>query len=141
MEAAMAELKSRVLEIPAAKPKAAKKHFSAKLALETDASDVHEDMKNGVKGFTLLDARRPESFAREHIKGAEHFWHNEISKKSAKRLSKKQVYVVYCAGIGCNASTKAAAKLGRLGFRVKELVAGLEWWKAQGYPTVKNKKS
>jgi rhodanese-related sulfurtransferase len=41
---------------------------------------------------------------------------------------------VYCDGIGCNASTKGAAKLTSLGFKVKELIGGLDWWKRDGYP-------
>ena len=41
----------------------------------------------------------------------------------------------YCDGIGCNASTKGALNLTRLGFRVKELLGGLDWWKRDGYPT------
>jgi hypothetical protein len=32
------------------------------------------------------------------------------------------------ARIGCNAATKGAYKLARLGFRAKELFGGLDWW-------------
>lgn len=41
----------------------------------------------------------------------------------------------YCDGIGCNASTKTALKLLMLGFEVRELIGGLDWWKRDGYPT------
>jgi hypothetical protein len=44
---------------------------------------------------------------------------------SAGRFDRGKVYVVYCDGIGCNASTKGAYNLARLGFRVKELLGGL----------------
>ncbi len=33
------------------------------------------------------------------------------------------------------ASTKTAIKLATAGFRVKELIGGLDWWKRDGYPT------
>jgi len=41
----------------------------------------------------------------------------------------------YCDGIGCNASTRAALNLLVLGFRVRELMGGLDWWKRDGYAT------
>lgn len=43
--------------------------------------------------------------------------------------------VTYCDGIGCNASTKGALNMTKLGFRVKELMGGLEWWERDGYAT------
>jgi len=42
--------------------------------------------------------------------------------------------VTYCDGVFCNASTKAAARLAALGFRVKEMLDGMNGWKAEGYP-------
>jgi rhodanese-related sulfurtransferase len=41
--------------------------------------------------------------------------------------------VTYCDGVYCNASTKAAAKLTALGFRVKEMLDGMEGWRKEGY--------
>ena len=49
-------------------------------------------------------------------------------------LDRGKVYVVYCDGIGGNASTKGADKLARLGFRTKELLGGLDWWRRDGHP-------
>ena len=46
-----------------------------------------------------------------------------------------RVHVCYCDGIGCNASTKTALKLLTLGFQVRELIGGLDWWKRDGYAT------
>lgn len=40
----------------------------------------------------------------------------------------------YCDGIGCNASTKGVLKLSELGYKVKELIGGIDWWKRDGYP-------
>jgi rhodanese-related sulfurtransferase len=44
------------------------------------------------------------------------------------------VYVIYCDGIGCNASTKGVYKLSLLEFRAKELLGGLDWWQRDGHP-------
>jgi hypothetical protein len=49
-----------------------------------------------------------------------------MSAETTTRLDRSKVYVVYCDGIGCNASTKGAYKLARLGFRVKER-AFMKW--------------
>jgi len=47
-------------------------------------------------------------------------------------LPKDRVCVVYCWGVACNGSTKAAMRLSELGFRVKELVGGIEYWRKEG---------
>ena len=54
--------------------------------------------------------------------------------ETVARLDRSKVYVVYCDGIGCNASTKGAYKLARLGFRAKELLGGLDWWRRGAHP-------
>ena len=61
--------------------------------------------------------------------------HREISFNSTEPLDKSKLYVCYWAGIGCNASTKTALKLLTLGFQVRELIGGLNWWKRGGYAT------
>ena len=43
--------------------------------------------------------------------------------------------VTYCDGIFCNGSIKGAVNMLRLGFRVKELMGGLDWWKRDGHET------
>lgn len=54
---------------------------------------------------------------------------------STQHLDKDTIYVVYCDGIGCNASTKGALNMTKLGFKVRELMGGIEWWKFDGYAT------
>ena len=49
-----------------------------------------------------------------------------MNSETTARLDRGKVYVVYRDGIGCNASTKGAYKLARLGFRTKELLGGLD---------------
>src|SRR5690242_7901018 len=56
-----------------------------------------------------------------------------MNAETVARFDRSKVYVVYCDGIGCNASTKGAYKLARLGFRAKELLGGLDWWRRDGH--------
>ena len=58
-----------------------------------------------------------------------------MNAESTKHLDKSKTYVCYCYGIGCNASTKGALNMTKLGFKVKELMGGIEWWKFDGYAT------
>ncbi len=125
---------SRVLETGAADPSSALEHFQSKLAFETDPSDVYTDMKNGETGFLVIDARRPESYARGHVPGAMSLPYRTINTQTTVMLPKDKVLVTYCAGVYCNASTKAAAKLSTLGFRVKEMLHGWDGWKQEGFP-------
>jgi|SRR5687768_9589915 rhodanese-related sulfurtransferase len=110
------------------------KHYEDKLAYEIDPSDLFEAMNKGEK-IVPVDARKPEGFTKEHIPGAINIPHRTMNKETTKMLDKTVLYVVYCDGIGCNASTKGAMNLTALGFRVKELIGGIEWWKKDGYDT------
>jgi rhodanese-related sulfurtransferase len=113
---------------PAASPGAANAFFSAKLTYETDPSDVYTDMKNGLADFVLADVRSPESFAKSHAQGAINLPHVKITSDEMDAYSKETIFVVYCWGPGCNGATKAATKLSSLGFQVKEMIGGLEYW-------------
>jgi len=126
---------SFVLETPAAEPDATRLHYYGKLSYETDPSDVHTDLENGARGFVLVDARGKEAFDERHIPGAMSMPYRTISAETTKSLSKDKLFVVYCWGPGCNAATKAAVRLAALGFRVKEMIGGIEYWQKEGYPT------
>lgn len=125
---------SRVLETEAGDPSSAAQHFRSKLAFETDPSDVYTDMQNGETGFIVIDARRPESYAKAHIPGSVNLPYRTIDAQTTADIPKDKVLVTYCAGVYCNASTRAAAKLSALGFRVKEMLDGLEGWTREGFP-------
>jgi rhodanese-related sulfurtransferase len=75
------------------------------------------------------------AYEREHIPGAISVPHRSISQDSVAGFSKAPLYVAYCDRIGCSASTKTAIKLATAGFRVKELIGGLDWWKRDGCAT------
>ena len=109
--------------------------YEHKLAFEVDSWDLFEALKNGEK-VIALDARSKESYENEHIPGAINIPHRTMSLDSTAHLEKDFLYVSYCDGIGCNASTKGALNMVKLGFRVKELIGGLDWWKRDGYETI-----
>ncbi len=109
-------------------------HFSGKLARETDPADLHEKLQGNEK-IVVIDARSREAYDEEHIPGAVSFPHREMTEESTSQFSKHDLYVTYCDGIGCNASTKGALNMSKLGFKVKEMMGGLDWWKRDGYPT------
>ena len=108
--------------------------YRAKLEYETDSWDLFLSMENS-QDVVVIDARSEEAYAREHIPGSLNLPHREMSESTTSGLSKSILYVTYCDGIGCNASTKGALKMAHLGFRVKELIGGLDWWKRDGYGT------
>lgn len=110
------------------------KHYSDKLEFETDSWDLRAALDNGEK-IIVVDARSTQSYEEEHIPGAVSIPHRTMTHESTGNLDRTALYVVYCDGIGCNASTKGALNLMRLGFRVKELIGGLVWWKRDGYAT------
>ena len=108
--------------------------YQEKLAYEIDSADLKAALDEGQE-LVVVDGRSSEAHEREHIPGAISIPHRSISQDSVAGLSKAPLYVAYCDGIGCNASTKTAIKLATAGFRVKELIGGLDWWKRDRYPT------
>lgn len=110
------------------------KHYENKLAFEMDPSDLFDALNNGEK-VVVIDARKSFGYQTEHIPTAINIPHREMTIESTKHLDKEVLYVTYCDGIGCNASTKGALNMAKLGFKVKELIGGIEWWKVDGYAT------
>ena len=126
---------SLVLEVEPTDPRTAHRHFAARLSVETDPSDVHHDLEAGVAGLVVADTRSADAFAQEHVAGAISLPYRDLDEESTARLSRDVLYVVYCWDPGCNAGAKGAARLAELGFLVKEMLGGLEYWKRQGFPT------
>lgn len=110
------------------------KHYENKLAFEMDSSDLFDALNNG-ENVIVVDARKAFGFEADHIPTAINIPHREMTVESTKHLDKDALYVTYCDGIGCNASTKGALNMVKLGFKVKELIGGIEWWKLDGYTT------
>ena len=130
-----AVMSSHVLSTPAAPSDEAYAFFQRKLRYETDPSDVYRDMQQGVDTFVVLDVRSPEAYARSHVPGALHLPHTAINAATTAALPHEKLLVVYCWGPGCNGATKAAMQLSALGFTVKEMIGGIEYWEErEHYP-------
>ena len=132
----MSSERSAVLEFGAPEPGETVSMMEDKLRFHTDSWDLSVDLKAGSTGIVVIDARSRDAYTAGHIPGAISFPHREMSVETTATLGRSMVYVVYCDGIGCNASSKGAYKLARLGFRTKELLGGLDWWRRDGHPVV-----
>jgi rhodanese-related sulfurtransferase len=109
-------------------------YFAAKLTFETDASDVYAAMRAG-EDVILIDVRSEEAWRQGRITGARHLPRGEIRDRARGELDSTRPVVVYCWSPGCNAATKAAAELAALGFQVREMIGGYEYWAREGQPT------
>lgn len=112
-------------------------YYTNKLSYEIDSWDLMVAMQGGEK-IILIDARSPQAFEAEHIPTAISLPHRTMNSLTTEVLDREALVVTYCDGIGCNASTKAALNMTKLGFRVKELIGGLAWWKRDGHRTEGN---
>ena len=108
--------------------------YRNKLAYEIDSADLEAAIAAG-ENIVVVDARSPQAFAREHIPGALNIPHRTMSAETTQRVERDALVVTYCDGIGCNASTKAALNMAKLGYRVQEMIGGLDWWKRDGHKT------
>lgn len=110
------------------------KHYQDKLNYEMDPSDLYDSLNQNEK-IIVVDTRKDFAYEMERIPKAINVPHREMNEERLKDFERSVVYVCYCDGIGCNASTKGSLNLAKLGFKVKELIGGLEWWKKDGYAT------
>jgi rhodanese-related sulfurtransferase len=110
-------------------------HFAAKLRFETDPSDVAAAFAAG-DDFVLVDSRGHASWHQGRIAGAIHLPHAEIPERAADLIPIGTPVVVYCWGPGCNGSTRAAQQFSRLGYTVKEMIGGFEYWAREGLQIV-----
>lgn len=110
------------------------KHYSDKLAYEIDSWDLKIALEEQAD-IIVIDARSSQFYEASHISSAINIPHRKMSIEATAHLNKSALVVIYCDGIGCNASTKGALAMAKLGFNVKELIGGLDWWKRDGHPT------
>jgi rhodanese-related sulfurtransferase len=115
-------------------PAAAAAHFAARLAFETDVSDVHAALETGDPGFVLLDSRSAEAWTQGHVPGAVHLPGRDIPAAAHAALDRSLPVVTYCWGPGCNGATRAALALAQRGFAVREMLGGFEYWAREGLP-------
>jgi ArsR family transcriptional regulator len=99
--------------------------FKARLQFLTTPSEVRTGLSNGT--VVVLDVRDREEFAAEHIPGAMNVPLSELE-AYLPRLPNDKTVVVYCCYTACHLSPTAALVLAENGFRVQELIGGIEEW-------------
>ncbi len=108
-------------------------HFEGKLKFETDPADVYKSILAGDFESVILDVRSPQAYAKSHIPGSINLPSGFVD--HADPLPLDRPLIVYCWGPGCNGATKAAARLIRQGYSVKEMIGGIEYWEdKERYP-------
>lgn len=112
--------------------------FGAKLQFEIDACDLKKAIHENQNLYEIVDTRSERAFNMEHIKGAISLSYKSMNEETVNNLDKNKTFITYCDGLGCNASTKGALKLSESGFKVKELIGGIESWKLEGNETSSN---
>lgn len=111
-------------------------HFAAKLRYETDVSDVHAALDARTPHVIVIDSRSTEAWDQGHLPGAVHLPTAEIAARAADVVPAGTAVVTYCWGPGCNGSTRAALAFARLGFEVREMIGGYEYWVREGFPVL-----
>ena len=100
--------------------------------------EVLKNMMDTNVDFVLIDARGHEAFDKEHLPGAVSIPSDHLGEHLLKNYKKDRTIVTYCSSFECTASTIAAEKLEKYGFRnILEFKGGLADWKGKGYPTEK----
>lgn len=107
--------------------------FATKLACETDASDLYARQKAG-EAVVVVDVRSEEAWAQGRVAGAVHMHYSEIAERAHREIPQHTEIVVYCWSPGCNAGAKGAWEFAKLGYRVREMIGGFEYWVREGYP-------
>ncbi|MEU3752953.1 rhodanese-like domain-containing protein [Streptomyces olivoreticuli] len=130
---ASAKITSAVLSVPAAAPAEAAAHYAARLAFEADVSDVHADLASGAPGAVVVDTRGNAAWDQGHIPGALHIPTAQIADLAPQLIDPARTVVTYCWGPGCNGATRAALAFARLGYQVKEMLGGFEYWAREGF--------
>ena len=108
-------------------------YFAAKLAYETDASDLYAARQDG-EDVVVVDVRSDAAWAQGRVPGAVHMPYRDIPARAAQEIGDELDVVVYCWSPGCNAGAKAALAFAELGYRVREMIGGYEYWVREGYP-------
>jgi rhodanese-related sulfurtransferase len=124
---------SPVTEVAAADCKDAQEHFERLLSFETDCWDVHAAITGGHSDFVILDVRGPALYAAGHVPTAINLPHGRINARNLAEFPPETLFVTYCNGPHCNGADRGAARLARLGRRVKKMIGGIEGWKDEGF--------
>lgn len=114
-------------------PAAALAYFQQKLDVETDSSDVYAAQRAG-ETFILVDVRDQSAWDQGHAAGAVHLPHREIGERALREIPLETPVVVYCWSPGCNGGARGAVEFAKLGYTVREMIGGYEYWAREGMP-------
>lgn len=129
----MTDTEARTATAPAANRTAAIAHFAAKLRFETDPTDVAAAIEAGER-FTFVDTRGHAAWHQGRAVGAVHIPRAELDERAPAELPLDVPVVVYCWGPACNGATRSALRLSQLGYEVREMIGGFEYWAREGLP-------
>ena len=121
---------------PFAAPADAAAFFATLLSCQTDVSDVHASLAAAAPGLVLADSRSGQAWQQGRVPGAIHLPTAEIAARAAATIPAGVMVVTYCWGPGCNGATRAALEYARLGYHVKEMIGGYEYWVREGFPVL-----
>ncbi len=107
--------------------------FAEHLATQTDVADVRTAPPGS---FVLVDSRSRQAWDQGHLPGAVHLPTAEIPARAAEVAGPGVAVVTYCWGPGCNGATRAALAFARLGYEVREMIGGVEYWIREGFPII-----
>lgn len=98
--------------------------------------DAYEIFLNN-EDYLFIDVRSEDEYRNSHIEGAIHIPVLEIEERLNEIPDDKSI-IVYCNGLGCDRSGKAALILRENGFsKVYDMVGrGIFEWEEKGYPVV-----
>jgi rhodanese-related sulfurtransferase len=118
-------------------PLTAAEFFSAKLAFETDPSDLAAARAAGTAPL-VIDTRSAAAWSQGRIPGAVHIPNAHLAERIGEVAPETDAaIVVYCWGPGCNGSTIGALTLTGLGYtNVRELIGGFEYWAREGLAVI-----
>jgi rhodanese-related sulfurtransferase len=132
---------SYVTDFPPVSSETAANHFLNRLSVETDCADVAAALQAGEPDFVLLHVvGSKQTYAKQHVPGALHLPHREMTADRMSAWPQATLFVAYCAGPHCNGADRAALKLARLGRPVKIMIGGITGWADEGLPFVSGSK-
>ncbi|WP_405392572.1 rhodanese-like domain-containing protein [Streptomyces sp. NBC_01102] len=119
---------------PSGDTEAVAARFAAQLAVHADVHDVAADLEAGVDGLVIIDTRPYENWRQGHLPGAVPMRATSVATDAAGRVPVSAVVVTYGWGPACDSGTRAAEQFALLGYSVKEMLGGYEYWVRRGLP-------
>jgi rhodanese-related sulfurtransferase len=103
----------------------------------TETISLEQAKKMHAEGVIFIDVRSPRQYKKRHIAGAVHLYiKDNFSEQNLLKLGQKDTpYILYCNGVHCSLSYKAAEKAVAWGFtNIKYYRDGFRAWRLDGNP-------